>query len=59
MARSAKSYKHLPLRLYQISKTWGFANFVYMFACLTIYQHRSTEMSCDLVKAFFEAASST
>lgn len=32
VARSAKSYKNLPLRLYQISKTHGFTYHVFMFA---------------------------
>jgi prolyl-tRNA synthetase len=58
VARSVKSYKNLPLRLYQISKTWTLTIPVYELASLTIYQHRNTEMSCVLVKASCEAESS-
>lgn len=32
VARSAKSYKNLPLRLYQISKTQTFTHGVFMFS---------------------------
>jgi hypothetical protein len=59
VARSAKSYRNLPLRLYQISKTWASTVVVSMVPCLTIYQHRNIEMSFALVRASCEVASST
>lgn len=59
MARSAKSYKNLPLRLYQISKTPTWISVLISHLCLIIRQHRNIEMSFALAKASFAVANST